>query len=107
MTASSHLVEGRLVLTYSQDGLPVGLLTGYETKQGGIYVEHVIAWRPRVLRPLLRRGLALAWERGASHVVFHVPRAWERTKALARLGQDLGFQKYQEDTVYDYWVLWK
>jgi hypothetical protein len=94
-------------LTYSVDGVPAGVLTGYETARGGIYVEHVIAWRPRVLRPLLRRGLAMAWERGASHVVFHLPREWDRAKPLMRLGAELGFQKYQEDSAYDYWVLWK
>lgn len=79
---------------------PQGVLTGYEDS-GGFVIEHVIAFQPKTLLPMLTEGLRLASERGYHHLRCRLPQAFPKTRRLRSLASRLGFTVYYED---DKWV---
>lgn len=95
MSGHSEIADGRVVVTRC-DPWPSGVLTGYEDA-GGFVVEHVAAYRPGVLLPMLRDGLALGRERGYEHIRLRLPRGWPPTPRLESLAVRMGFRLYHEE----------
>jgi hypothetical protein len=93
------------VLTYEVDGWPCGVLTGYDDECGGLTLEHVIAWKPYALRPMLYEGLAYAWERGASYVTFYIKQGHPHAEQLTRLGERFGALQYERCGNFAYYVV--
>lgn len=100
LPTTAYVAEGRLVYTYQPDGWPHGVLTGYVNEAGGFVLEHVVAFRPRTVLPLVRAGLAYAWERGWAFVIFHVPGRHPQRSGLCAVGRRLGFVEYAPS----YWL---
>lgn len=94
-TTPITLAENRIVVT-REDPWPCGFITGYEA-DGGFVVEHIVSFRPDVLLPLLRDGIALATERGYGHLRLRLPREWILTPRLRLLALRMGFTRYHED----------
>lgn len=85
----------RLVFTY-EDPWPSGLMTGYEDA-GGFVLEHVVAFRPRVLIPMLHAGLRVARECGYCHIRCRLPQRFPGTPRLRSLATRMGGAVYHED----------
>jgi len=106
-TANTHVVTNRIVLTYEVDGWPVGVLTGYDDEQGGLTLEHVIAWKPNALRPMLYEGLRHAWDVGAAYVTFCLADDQPHARELERLGKRFGALRYETHERLAYYVVHK
>lgn len=89
---SLHVAPGRHVFTYEPQGRAAGLLTAYE-HGGGWVLEHVVAWRPGALRPMLFAALDWAAAHGVAHVAFTVP---HDRPDLVRLAERFGAERYGE-----------
>lgn len=89
------LATERLVWTYGSPW-PLGVVTGYEDN-GAFVVEHVIAFRPGRLIPMLRAAQGIARARGYDHVRFRVPRAFPLSRQLRIIAGRLGCRVYYED----------
>jgi hypothetical protein len=95
------------VFTYTRQQWPQGVITGYEDGDGGLVVEHVIAFRPGVLRGLVRAGLAESWALGFRYLLFRLPHRFPLTKKLVRLLRRLGAAPYYTTEYETYFVLYR
>jgi hypothetical protein len=108
--ATAHVVSGRVVYTYSPDGWPAGLVTGFAGLHGAFHIEHVCVFpqaSPGALLRMARLGIEEAWAQGYTSLVYGVPRAFPLSPALARLGERLGFVQYAADQTDRYFVLYR
>jgi hypothetical protein len=97
MGERSHFVDHRIVFTYQPERWPEGVLTGYVDLQGGFVLEHVIAFKPRVLVPMLEEGIDEARRRGYRYLLFGMPHDFPLAKRLTKLATRFGFERYAED----------
>lgn len=98
----SFLVTDRTVLTLHEGGWPVAQATVREHGDTAI-IETVMTTEPNALLRLLTEASEAARARKYKALTFHVPRT-ERAMRLVRLAESLGFQKYESDAEFDYWV---
>ena len=92
-----HMALNRLVWTYLPDGVPLGLITGYENA-GGFVLEQIVRFpdtSPTVLVPMLRAAVAEAWMRDYAHVVLMIPQG--TTNGFHLLARRFGFTVYESD----------
>lgn len=98
----SYLATDRVVLTIHRGGWPVAQATVREYGDGAI-IETVMATEQGAIFRLLSEAAEVARDRKYKTLTFHVPRT-EKARTLVRLAQSLGFQKYESDEHFDYWV---
>lgn len=105
-----HFAENRQVITYQENGWPVGVLTGYGLTGGDTWhIEHVIVFphAPRgTLLRMARAGIAEAWAQYYSKIIFGVPMNHPNAYPLTQLAWRLGFRPYTANE-YAWWVLHK
>jgi hypothetical protein len=98
-----HVAEGRFVLTYEVDGVPVGVLTGEKSASldGTLsdyraHLEHMIlfpGYEAMYLPQMLAAALQYAAERKFKMVTFTIRETQPKAKALQRLAARHGFEQ--------------
>ena len=101
------VVSHRWVMTWTPDGWPAGLITGYPIERMFV-VEHVVVFPGAsrgALVEMLTAGLEEAWRRDFQEVVFWVPRTFRLAAALIRVAGGLGFQEYAQPAECERWFV--
>jgi hypothetical protein len=102
----SRVVGNRLVYTYWPEGAAwyTGLLTGHGDDDGGFVLEHVVAFTPGTLLPLLRAGIAEAQALGYRRIRFGIPDAFPTARALGRAARAVGCAPYARAEGWTYYA---
>lgn len=104
-----HLVTDRIVFTSldPDTGWPQGVLTGYQAEGEVRFVlEHVIAYRPGAMLPMLRDALQHARDYGFRCISFSIPDAFPPVARLAKVAHRLGFTVFDQREGWTSWVRW-
>ena len=103
------VVTGRLVFTVLDPvtGWPRGVLTGYGADNRRFVLEHVLAYTPGAMLPLLREGLRYARETaGFRCITFSIPDDFPPAARLALVATRLGFTLYDHRDGWTSWARW-
>lgn len=106
-TARHHIVTDRIVFTYCPEQWPEGCVTGYRDDRDGIALEHVVAFAPGIMMPMLRCAIQAAWDLGAQHITICLPHTFPLTPRLALVAQRCGFYCYARDWERAFWIRYR
>jgi hypothetical protein len=111
LVTHTHVATDQLVFTYQDPApphWPWGVLTGHRRDEGW-QLQHVIVFPqapPGTLLPMLKAGLAYAWEQRWAYVLLTIPHALPTAEGLKVCAKRVGGIEYHVTDEWSHWVIY-